>query len=161
MALWQMVTVALAASSSIAIGLPTMLLRPMTTACLPRRSKPIDSSIFMQPYGVQGRKPGVRHQRAGAGRRGSRRRPCRGDRLDHLLLSMCFGSGSLHQDAVDLGVGVERVDARQQLGLGRCRPDSCSSSERMPASLAGVDLVAHVDRLAGSSPTRMTARPGR
>jgi hypothetical protein len=37
-ALWQMVTVALACSSSIAIGLPTMLLRPITTACLPRGS---------------------------------------------------------------------------------------------------------------------------
>ena len=36
-ALWQMVTVALLASSIMAIGLPTMLLRPMTTACLPRR----------------------------------------------------------------------------------------------------------------------------
>ena len=37
-ALWQMVTVAFFASSISAIGLPTMLLRPMTTACLPRRS---------------------------------------------------------------------------------------------------------------------------
>ncbi len=48
-ALWQMVTVALAASSIMAIGLPTMLLRPMTTACLPRSATPVDSSIFMQP----------------------------------------------------------------------------------------------------------------
>ena len=31
-ALWQTVTVALACSSSNAIGLPTVLLRPMTTA---------------------------------------------------------------------------------------------------------------------------------
>ncbi len=46
---WQMVTVAEACSSSRAIGLPTMLLRPITTACLPRGLQPIDSSIFMQP----------------------------------------------------------------------------------------------------------------
>ena len=48
-ALWQMVTVALACSSSSAIGLPTVLLRPTTTACLPRRSTPVDSISFMQP----------------------------------------------------------------------------------------------------------------
>ena len=51
------VTVAFACKSSSAIGLPTVLLRPMTTACLPRRSKPVDSISFMQPYGVHGRKP--------------------------------------------------------------------------------------------------------
>ena len=34
--LWQMVTVASCASSINAMGLPTILLRPMTTACLPR-----------------------------------------------------------------------------------------------------------------------------
>ncbi|MNE84933.1 hypothetical protein D3C80_1818770 [compost metagenome] len=48
--LWQTVTVALACSSIMAMGLPTMFERPMTTACLPRRSfMPMDSSIFMQP----------------------------------------------------------------------------------------------------------------
>jgi hypothetical protein len=52
-----MVTVALACKSSSAIGLPTVLLRPITTACLPRRSTPVLSISFMQPYGVQGRKP--------------------------------------------------------------------------------------------------------
>ena len=48
--LWQTVTVALACSSIMAMGLPTMLERPITTACLPRRSfMPMLSSIFMQP----------------------------------------------------------------------------------------------------------------
>ena len=56
-ALWQIVTVAFACSSSNAIGLPTVLLRPMTTACLPRSSMPVLSMSLMQPYGVQGRKP--------------------------------------------------------------------------------------------------------
>ncbi|MDT4887259.1 hypothetical protein FQZ97_1236910 [compost metagenome] len=37
-ALWQMVTVAFCCSSIMAMGLPTMLLRPITTACLPLRS---------------------------------------------------------------------------------------------------------------------------
>ena len=35
---WQMVTVALRFSSSIATGMPTMLLRPITTAFLPEIS---------------------------------------------------------------------------------------------------------------------------
>ena len=48
-ALWQMVTVALACKSSSAIGLPTVLLRPITTACLPRSATPVLSISFMQP----------------------------------------------------------------------------------------------------------------
>ena len=57
-ALWQTVTVALACSSSRAIGLPTVLLRPITTACLPLIGTPVLSISFMQPEGVHGRKPG-------------------------------------------------------------------------------------------------------
>jgi hypothetical protein len=48
-ALWQTVTVAWACSSSSAIGLPTVLLRPMTTACLPLSDTPVLSISFMQP----------------------------------------------------------------------------------------------------------------
>jgi hypothetical protein len=48
--LWQTVTVAWACSSSRAIGLPTVLLRPMTTACLPLQvDTPVLSISFMQP----------------------------------------------------------------------------------------------------------------
>ena len=57
-ALWQTVTVASARSSSSAIGLPTVLLRPITTACLPRKGTPVLSISFMQPCGVHGLKPG-------------------------------------------------------------------------------------------------------
>jgi hypothetical protein len=57
-ALWVTVTVALACSSISAIGLPTVLLRPITTACLPRIGTPVLSISFMQPKGVQGRNPG-------------------------------------------------------------------------------------------------------
>src|ERR1019366_318075 len=56
--LWQMVTVASACKSMSAIGFPTVLLRPMTTACLPRRSMPVLSMSFMQPHGVHGLNPG-------------------------------------------------------------------------------------------------------
>jgi len=47
--LWQMVTVAFACKSSSAIGLPTVLLRPITTACRPRSTRPVLSISFMQP----------------------------------------------------------------------------------------------------------------
>ena len=40
------------------MGLPTMLLRPTTTQCLPSTSMWYSSSIFMTPAGVQGRKLG-------------------------------------------------------------------------------------------------------
>ena len=49
-------------------------------------------------------------------------------------VSMCAGSGTWHQDAVDLGIGVEPGDQRQQRvlrGLGSGR--RCSKL-RMPTS---------------------------
>ena len=55
---WQRVTVALVSlrARSAATGLPTMLLRPITTACLPRMSIPENSISLIMPCGVQGRK---------------------------------------------------------------------------------------------------------
>ncbi|MNI94465.1 hypothetical protein D3C73_1525710 [compost metagenome] len=44
----------LACNSSVAIGLPTMFERPMTTACKPLRSPQVSCSRRMQPLGVQG-----------------------------------------------------------------------------------------------------------
>ena len=54
--LWQTVTVASRPrrSSSDAIGLPTMLLRPITTACAPAVSMPDRTSISTMPAGVHG-----------------------------------------------------------------------------------------------------------
>ena len=45
----QIVMVAPACSSSMAMGLPTMLLAPTMTASAPRRATPSDSSIFITP----------------------------------------------------------------------------------------------------------------
>ena len=55
---WQMVTVALRCSSSMAIGLPTMSLRPITTARAPEISTPSRSSRSMMPEGVHGASAG-------------------------------------------------------------------------------------------------------
>ena len=54
--LWQIVTVPLLCSRSMAIGLPTMLLRPITTHSLPWISISCERSSSMMPAGVQGRK---------------------------------------------------------------------------------------------------------
>src|SRR5262249_4984575 len=54
---WQIVTVACLSRSISATGLPTILLRPTTTAFFPLGSQPTDSKSFMIPIGVQGLKP--------------------------------------------------------------------------------------------------------
>ena len=56
MRVWQIVTVAWRCSSISAIGLPTLALRPTTTARLPRGETPKRSSSSMPPSGVAGAK---------------------------------------------------------------------------------------------------------
>src|SRR5437667_282169 len=55
---WQTVTVALPLISSIATGLPTISLRPTTTASWPAIGMPLRLRISMIPAGVHGTKPG-------------------------------------------------------------------------------------------------------
>src|SRR5256885_1932287 len=62
----QMVTVAPFCKSSSAIGLPTMLLRPTTTAWRPRTPIPSCSSSFLTPRGVHCRKRGDTPNQSGA-----------------------------------------------------------------------------------------------
>ena len=50
---WQMVTVAFACISSSAMGLPTISLRPMTTALAPSMAMPLRRRISITPDGVQ------------------------------------------------------------------------------------------------------------
>ena len=54
---WQIVTVALAPSSSWAIGLPKRFERPTTTASAPSSCAPASSSRSITPVGVHGRSP--------------------------------------------------------------------------------------------------------
>mmetsp|Transcript_4608 Transcript_4608/g.29207 ORF Transcript_4608/g.29207 Transcript_4608/m.29207 type:complete len:268 (-) Transcript_4608:236-1039(-) len=51
---WQMVTVASSFTRSMAAGMPTMLERPMTTACLPAMGTLQRLSSSMHPNGVHG-----------------------------------------------------------------------------------------------------------
>ena len=58
---WQIVTVASppapGRSRSAAMGRPTIVLRPITTACAPRVSTPLRSSSSRTPIGVHGTNP--------------------------------------------------------------------------------------------------------
>lgn len=54
---WATVTVASAHLSSSDIGVPTILLRPITTAYEPAIGVPVRLISSMQPFGVQGKKP--------------------------------------------------------------------------------------------------------
>ncbi len=57
---------------------------------------------------------------------------------------MCGGQRQLHQDAVHLRIGIERIDAGQQLPFGSAGRHVVKL--RMDAGvLAGQDLVAHID----------------
>ena len=53
-----MVTVAFWCSSSMAAGLPTMSLRPTTTACWPAMGIPLRFRISITPAGVHGASAG-------------------------------------------------------------------------------------------------------
>ncbi len=55
---WQTVTVQCSRNNSTAIGLPTMLLRPSTTARRPTSGISLRLSNSMMPAGVQGTNPG-------------------------------------------------------------------------------------------------------
>ena len=140
---WQIVTVAFAWSSSSATGLPTMSLRPTTTARAPSSGTSYSSSSAMTPSGV------ARHERRAAEESwpafsgwkpstsltGSIARMTRAS-------SMCSGQRQLDEDAVDRVVGVQLGDELEQLVLGvvagepRCRARRCRPRPR-PCACAG------------------------
>ena len=121
---WAIVTVALAASSRFAIGLPTMLERPTTTAVRPDKS-PVPSVrriITMAPAGVQGTKaepswpvtslPTLTKEKPSTSLSG-------GNRLDDLAVVDMVGHAQLDENAVNGVVGVEFADQLQELGFRR------------------------------------------
>ena len=158
---WQVVTVALAASSIAEIGLPTRSERPTTTASAPssvtswrrsssmhaaRRARPQAREALDQQAGRDRRQPV--DVLAGVDLRGQRRAVDLRRRRE------------LEQDAVDRRVRVELVQQRADLVVRRvvrqaggrsrgCRPRRSPSACRRRRS-----------RYAASSPTRTVASPG-
>ena len=117
---WQIVTVALRWRRRCAIGLPTMRERPTTTA---RAPFDLDLVLVEHPHDPERRARDERRpaevEPAGVDRvdavdvlRGV-------DRLDHAVLVDVVGQRQLDEDAVDVVVGVQLGDAREQLVLRR------------------------------------------
>ena len=123
---WQIVTVACRCSSSSAIGLPTMSLRPMTTACAPAIAISDRSSSSMTPDGVHGdERRAVLHQPADVDRMEAvdvlvgptrRRRPAA-----RRPVPCASGSGDCTRMPSCASLAIQRVDDREQLGERRRR----------------------------------------
>ena len=119
---WQTVTVASACRRSRAIGLPTMSLRPSTTARRPATAMPLRASSSMIPAGVQATK---------RGRFCTRQAHVLGVEAVHVLggvhqVEHARGvhlrrQRELDQDAVDLRPAVVVLDRARHLRGGRGR----------------------------------------
>ena len=151
---WQTVTVALppgpSCSSRAAIGRPTMLDRPTITAFAPVVSTPLRSSSCCTPYGVAGRNPDGITARDLAHVHGMKAVHvlARIDAQQHATRVDVLGQRQLHQNAVDLRIGVQTVDQREQVRLGHL----CRLGEGLviqPGLVAGLALHPHVGRRRG------------
>ena len=140
------VTVALAASSSWAIGLPKRLERPMTTACAPLSSTPVSASSTMHA-GRRARPQPLAPEREVAG--AQRRQPvdvlARVDQAGEVDAVEVVGHRQLAEDAADVVVGVELLDQRLDL-LGASRRRAAVVEGRDPDLARGLALVGDVDR---------------
>ena len=158
---WATVTVASAWSSRSAMGLPTMSLRPTTTARRPETVMPLRSRSSMMPAGVHATNRG----------RFCTRRPT----LTAVKPSTSFagiheledprscppaaGSGSLHEDAVDVGPRVQGLDRRHDL-LACGRSGQAYGLVMNSQVVAGLGLAADVHRRCGVVSDEDDAEPG-
>ena len=140
-----MVTVQFSASSSCAIGLPTRIERPTTTASRPARSPPRRA----QQHHAAERRAGDEPRQAGGEPAGVERvQPVdvlgRIDRRDDGERVEMRRQRQLHEDAVDRVVGVQLGDELHQLVLGRRLGQDMLEADH--ADLARrLALAAHVD----------------
>ena len=132
---WQCVTVALAASSSCASGLPTRIERPITTARAPSSDAPASLSSSITPAGVQETIASARPCISSPAFTGVIPSTSLAGSISEMNSSWSRWSGQreLQQDPVDAVVGVEvaqqrppALPARRQRpargGRTRCRP---------------------------------------
>ena len=145
-----MVTVAFACSSISAIGLPTMLLRPMTTACLPRRSMPVRLDQLHAAVGRAGPEAGqADHQRAGAGDVEAVDVLGRRDRLDDLAARRCARAAAAAPGCrASAGSALSASMRASSSASVSVAPDSVRASSCRPVSAQALTLLRDVD-LAG------------
>ena len=160
---WQIVTVACRCRRSSATGLPTMSLRPITTAFAPSSSTPYSSSSASTPSGVPGTCAGVpaRSRPALTGWKPSTSLTGSTARITRPS-SMLAGQRQLDEDAVDRVVGVQLGDERRA-----ARPRSSSSGRRrsrasIPTSSVALCFMPDVDvggRIVADEHRREADRP--
>ena len=138
MRLWQTVTVACSRRRRSAIGLPTTLLRPTTTARRPASATPLRRSSSMPPAGVLGTSAG----------RPSASRPA----LVGVIPSTSFSGARVW--ATTRGERCAGSGICTMTPQTSCRRLSATSSARSPASV----VVAGNSTSPQSSPTRSQAR---
>ena len=129
--------------NSSAAGLPTRIERPITTTLAPVRS---GRSRLGQDHAAD-RRAGAQarlaeHQLAGARFGQAVDVLQRIDRGEHVGFADVLGQRQLHQDAVDLRIARERVDAGDRARLALVSAGSRISTERMPASVVALPLEA-------------------
>ena len=119
---WQIVTVACACSRSSETGLPTMSLRPTTTARAPSTGTSYSSSSAMTPSGSR---PDVRRPAEDELAEVQGMEPVdvlHGvERANHACLVDVVRQWELDEDSVDRVVRVQLLDLLQELLLGRLR----------------------------------------
>ena len=132
--------VELRGKNAVAIGLPTVLLRPITTAVLPRKSTPVVSISFMQPYGVHALNPGRPTIRAPALCTWNPSTSFSGEIASITLNgSICFGSGICTR--MPWIVGSAFSAAMRASRFASARPASYfSSTERTPLASQSATL---------------------
>ena len=148
---WQVVTVALAASSSAASGLPTRSERPTTTASAPSSSTSWRRSSSITPVGVHGRRPGrpLASRPAEIGVRPSTSlRPGRSARSS-AAPSTCGGVGSWSRMPETAGSVVELAAGSARPPRGSRPAASRWSKPSMPTSAQARCLPADVDGRGG------------
>ena len=154
------VTVALAACNISAIGCPTRMLRPMTTARWPAGSMTAVAQkrhhpgrcaaaragfAFQQPSQIEGVQTVSIFRRIDGLQQGTLIQPLR--------------QRQLKQDSIDAGIRIQRFDRAEHLiswGFGR----QMSSKTGNTHAGASFFFVGDVNRTGWSSPTRRTASPG-
>ena len=140
-----MVTVACSCSSSSAAGLPTMSLRPTTTARLPATGMRYRFSSSRMPAGVHGRGPGSAATRLPTLHGWKPSTSFDGATASSTRFeSTCGGSGNCTRMPSRSSRAFSAVDGGQQLARSHAfrRPQRLRVN---PQVLAGLDLVANVD----------------
>ena len=142
-------TVALACISSSAMGLPTMSLRPSTTAFAPSMAIPLRRRISITPRGVQATSCGAAsHQPADVHGMKPVHIFCRVHGFEYALAIHLRRQRQLHENAVDVVAAIQFVDGSQHFrgGDGSGRREAPAAQSQL---LAGRDLALDVDLRCG------------